>query len=238
MRINLIFALSMKHCNNFCVFSYSLEIELYRMKKNIGLFLVSFVLLFAGCSSEPEENSNNDEPIAEQTRIAIETLFDETRFPSDTVLNLLHELNICDPNQLNLNNADTPACDPKFFKLFTFEDGKSMHDSFLLLARAGTHGYGLRRLYVFQRVNDQLVQVNRFMANLIEKRKTQSGTWDLILRFTDGEQNFFNCLYSWKEGKYQFKKVEQINDSDVKAEFQDEMNIEISQLILKNGMEI
>lgn len=203
--------------------------------KIISLSLLTFILL--ACKSKIEEKPKK-RVFNAPTQENIETLFDQTSFESDTMMRLLEEINICDKNQKNLDDLNTPACDPSLFRFFTYTKDKNLNDAFLLLTKAGTHGYMLRRLFVFQREHGKIVQVNRFFANLIGKRKTAGNYEDLILRFTDGEDNFFNCLYSWNKNKYEFRKVEEINDSRVKAQLQDSMNVEIHKLIVANGMEI
>lgn len=203
----------------------------------ISFFSLLFILI--SCKSgETDESIQPERVVKESNSELIETLFDQNTFQSDTVLRLLKELNMCDSLQKNLKNADTPACDPKFFRVIPYSKDENLEDAFMVLTRAGVHGYALRRLFVFQRVNGKLVQVNRFVANIIGKQKTQISQDDLILRFKDKDDNFFNCLYAWTQGKYQFRKVVQINDATVKPEFQDSMNVEISKMLQSNGMEI
>jgi hypothetical protein len=206
--------------------------------KNIKLILfgLAFLLAFNACKTEPEEKKKREFKAPEQENI--ETLFENDLFESDSMQFLLKEINICDEKQEDLTNLISPACHPKFFRFFSYAKNEKLEDAFLLLTKAGTHGYKLRRLYVFQREHGQLVQVNRFFANLIAKRNTKGNYDDLVLRFTDGEDNFFNCLYSWNRDKYEFRKVEEINESRVKAQFQDSMNVEIHKMIMDNGMEL
>lgn len=209
------------------------------MYKLFFLFVFSSVLVLTSCK---DQEGLNDEDLptkqAAPTTENIETLFSENVAFTDTMMNLLLEINICDPQQMDKKNLQVPACDPSLFRFFTFDHQANLNDAFLLLAKSGTHGYAIRRLFVFQREHGKLIQVNRFMANLIGKRATATGKDDLVLRFSDTESNFFNCVYSWKDRKYQFRKVEQINDANVKAEFQDSMNVEISKFIIDNALEI
>ena len=115
-----------------------------------------------------------------------------------------------------------------------------MKDAFVLLIKSRVQGFPLRRVLVFEREGKELVKVNGFVANLIGKRKSASKHDDLILRFNDqvgqGEVVFYNCLYVWKDKRYVFKQVEQINDANIKSQFQDSMNVEIETVITKNRM--
>ena len=84
----------------------------------------------------------------------------------------------------------------------------------MVLIKAETAGFPLRRLLVFQRERGELVKANGFVANLIGRVPTESGYDDLVLRFWDkdeaGFKIWYNCLFGWKEGKYEFKYVETI----------------------------
>lgn len=166
----------------------------------------------------------------------IEVLFDETAFANPKMVKLLQELNICDPNQKDLSDYNNPACIPDFFKFFPFIENVPVENAFLLLVKSRVHGYNVRRLFVFQREAGQLVQVNRFIANLIGTRKSATKHDDLILRFFDQDANSFNCLYTWQGNKYAFSAVEEINDSHVKATFQDSMNVEINKVLIDNQL--
>lgn len=203
------------------------------MKKLIILILV--ISFIASCKNEPK--MNNDEQknkgIEQKDSANIEILFDETSFSSTTELALLKELGfgMCDPNQKDLSNYKIPACHPKFFKILPYNKSISLKNGFLLLVKSMVHDFPLRRLFVFQRIDGKLVKVNGFIANLIGKRMSTNTYEDLILRFRDEEQNFFNCVYVWNNNHYEYKWVEQINDANIKAVYQDSMNIEIQKMI-------
>ena len=77
---------------------------------------------------------------------------------------------------------------------------------------------------------------------LIEERKSPSGYNDLVIRFPDniqGNITYYNCLFRWKEGKYENMNFEVIDEDvprRVKAEFIDSMGIEIKKILDKNDM--
>jgi hypothetical protein len=208
-------------------------------------FTLLLFLLFA-CKTENSKEKNNSIKVeSEKIKLDkknkltnIEVLFDEKNFKTDVELNLLKELGLgmCNPNEKDLSNFKNPACDAKFFKFFTFKVNQPLKNSFILLVKAMVHDFPLRRVFVFQRINNKLVKVNGFIANLIGKRKSKTMNEDLILRFSDQDQNHFNCVYSWKNNHYEYVKVEAINDSPIKENFQDSMNLEIQKVIEMNRM--
>lgn len=210
------------------------------MKFSLVLNFILLFFLFA-CKSEVKEVKPivKIKKVGDQTNI--ETLFDQTTFPSADEPKLLKELEICNVKQRDLQNHLDPACNPKFFRFFPFVENKKLKDAFLLQIKARVNEFPLRRLLVFEREKGVLVKVNGFVANLIGTRVSKTKHDDLILRFNDnaggGDIIFYNCLYQWENNHYVFKKIEQINDANVKPEFQDSMNVVIADVIKNNRME-
>ncbi|MES2587687.1 MAG: hypothetical protein V4622_01830 [Bacteroidota bacterium] len=205
------------------------------------LIFFSISLFISSCSEEIEDNNpdeikKNEEVSKEEN---IEVLFNETTFSDASSLKLLKELGhgICNPVEKDEHNFLNPPCSSKFFKLFDFKENTKIDDAFILLIKSNVHNFPLRRVYIYQRENGKLVKVNSFVANLIGKRKSNTAYQDLILRFVDKDQNHFNCVYAWKNMHYEYDRVEQINDANIKAEFQDSMNLEILKVIEDNGMQ-
>jgi hypothetical protein len=210
------------------------------MKINL-LYILLFFVLFS-CKSGEENKNDEKENIEIQEKIEtqenIEVLFDENTFEEKESITLLKELGagICIPLEKDEENYLKPACSSKFFKLMPYKNDAPLKDAFLLLIKARVHDFPLRRVYIFQRENGKLIKVNSFVANIIGKRKSKTVYDDLILRFSDVDKNHFNCLFVWRNNHYEYSGVEQINDSNVKAEFQDSMNVEILKVIEDNGM--
>ncbi len=205
------------------------------MKYLLPLFISA--ILFS-CSSNHGEKPEPlvKEPIVQDDEKEIMVLFNEKEFSDPKMSELLNELKICNPMQKDLNNASEPACDPRFFHIMPFIDNQPIENAFLLVIRAGVHDWPLRRVLVYQRDQGKLVLVNTFVATLIGTKKSSTGHDDLVLRFQDEYQNMFNCVYKWKENRYQYSSVSEINDSKVKASLQDSMNIEIANVINDNKM--
>jgi len=199
-------------------------------------FLLMLVF-FSGCKDEPQDLPvkiiDNQEVKNEQN---IEILFDEVKFSDPKMLDLLYELKICDANQKDLNNAIQPACNPKFFHVLPYIENEKIENAFILVIRSGVHDWPLRRALVYQREQGKLVLVNTFVAHLIGMRKSTSGHDDLVLQFFDEYENRLQCLYKWKENRYQYVRVEKIEGSNIKNELQDSMNVEIAKVIRDNKM--
>lgn len=209
----------------------------------IKLFIfISTIYFLSSCKSESADSDVNSQTnIKKNEQTDIETLFDQTTFSSEVEPKLLKELEICNVSQRDLENHFDPACNPKFFRFFQFIENKALENAFLLQIKARVNDFPLRRLLVFERDKGVLVKVNGFVANLIGTRISKTKHHDLILRFNDnvspGDIIFYNCLYQWEDKHYVFKKIEQINDANIKPEFQDSMNTVISNIIKNNRME-
>ncbi len=212
------------------------------MMKYTFLFLASFILF--SCKPDPESseiktdsNSGEDYEKPENLDKNIEILFDETSFKNDKIPGLLKELNICKADQTNLNNATEPACDPKFFHFETYTEGVALENAFIVVIRAGVHDWPVRRTMVYSRENGKLILVNTFIGNLVGKLKSPSGKFDLVLQFFDEYENRLECIYKWKEGRYQYNSISRIEGSKIKKEMQDSMNVEIYKVLKDNKLD-
>jgi hypothetical protein len=211
--------------------------------KKIFVYLSLFsTITFLNCCKEEIKDLPKDNKLVKEVvdKNNIEVLFDETNFGDNESANLLKELGygICNPAEIDEKNLGNPPCSPKFFKFFPFKDKTPMRNSFVLLIKANVHNFPLRRIYIYQREEGKLVKVNSFVANLIGKRPSSSSEYqDLVLRFSDVDQNHFNCIYVWKDNHYVYDRVEAINDAKIRKQFQDSMNVEILKVIEQNGMQ-
>jgi hypothetical protein len=151
----------------------------------------------------------------------ISTDFNLNTFTQGSEPRLLHEIGICDTLTLKDNNLDEPACSPRFFRFFPLKNNTDFQNGFMLLVRSDVHAFPTRRLLIFQRESNQLVQVNGFNGYLIERRKSKTEYDDIVIRFFerfDKQIYFYHCLFSWDQGKYNYVKCEEINDQKVKVE--------------------
>jgi hypothetical protein len=117
-----------------------------------------------------------------------------------------------------------------------------MKDGFILLTKAGVNSFPIRRIYVFEREKGELIKVNGFNGNLIERRPSKSGYDDLVIRFPDNISNdliYYNCLFQWKNGTYEYQYCEEIDEGmprKVKKAYVDSMGTVIKGILDKNNM--
>lgn len=209
------------------------------------LYLVPVFALLTACGDDTEdpisiERRGSDKDAEVDNTIS--TDFNENVFTSKVEGELLKELHLCDPKATSDDDPKHPTCSPKFFRFFKLNDHTPLKDGFKLLIKAGVNGFPLRRLLVFEREGDVLVKLNGFNGNLIEERKATSGYNDLLIRFPDNINDnitYYNCLFRWKDGKYNYVNCEVIDEDvprKIKAEFMDSMGVEIKKILDKNEM--
>ncbi len=201
------------------------------------------IFMWQGCNRQTEED--DDLGIIKQPLVVdntISTDFGTNTFSSGVEAKLLKELKICNPKAVSDTSELDPACSPKFFRFFKLAKNIKLNDGFMLLVKAGVNGFPLRRLLVFERENGNLVKLNGFNGNLIERRNSATGYDDLIIRFADNQDGmliYFNCLFQWENGRYEYKYCEEIDENGparIKAEFRDSMGVEIKKILDKNNM--
>ena len=214
------------------------------MMKN--LIVVLMLLLVACGRTEKEKDTTNNTDNQNSGEIEhIETLFDETEFPSDIHSELLQELEICDT--IYSEAALCATCTPDYFKISDYKQGTKTQDAFLLQIKALTVLKGqntplpMRHLFVFERVNGSLIKVNGFRGNLIATRESGLGAKDLIVRFYIPEDEaFLNCLFEWNGEQYKFKSVEAIHGAgghgSVKEALKDSVSKEVYNSLMSNSM--
>ena len=208
------------------------------------LLLLILPAVFFACTEEKTDDNESPEGKTEETVVdnTLSTDFNSNKFSSDIEAKLLKELKICNPKAPSDTSELNPGCSPKFFRFFKLSKKIKLNDGFMLLVKAGVNGFPLRRFLIFERENGQLVKLNGFNGNLIEQRPTASGYDDLIIRFpenAEGSLIYFNCLFSWENGKYEYKYCEEIDENGpakILPQYRDSMAIEIKKVLVKNNM--
>jgi hypothetical protein len=171
--------------------------------------------------------------------IEISTDFSLNEFNLGSEKKLLKELKICDSTMKDDNSLERPSCSPRFFRFFPLKYKKSLSEGFILLVRSGVNGFPVRRLLVFERANGKLINTNRFIGYIIEKRKQANGYDDIVVRFFERYENqkyFYHCLYSWKNGKYEFVRCEEINSERIKPELVDSVSVEVQKILNEKNL--
>ena len=149
--------------------------------KQLIIATLTLILVFS-CSEEEKKpfQHADHKPTVDNT---ISTDFGANTFSSSgEEIKLLKELHICDPKAASDTDELHPSCSPRFFRFFKLNKKSSLSSGFVLLVKAGVNGFPLRRVLVFQRENDQLVKLNGFNGNLIERRPSNSGYDDLVAK--------------------------------------------------------
>ena len=177
----------------------------------------------------------------EKTEIQlIETDFNANTFSGTTEIELLKELGVCDSTAPNDNNLDRPSCSPRFFRFFNYKKNADLRNNFILLVRSGVNGFPARRLLVFVRENGELVKTNGFIGYIIEKRRIKNKLHDdIVIRFYEKyyeQKYFYNCLFSWKDQRFEFVKCEAINDIAIKPKVVDSVSIEINKILIEKQL--
>jgi hypothetical protein len=212
------------------------------MKHFKHLFIACVLVLVAVACEETNDDIKIGRNPVQTVDNTISTDFNANQFSSKTEASLLKELKICNVNAPNDTDEKNPACSPKFFRFFPLAKNIPLNNGFILLVKAGVGGHPLRRILIFQREKGILVKLNGFNGNLIEQRPSKSGFNDIVVRFPDNIDNsliYYNCLFQWKNGKYEYKHCEVIDEGrprNVKAEFIDSMGVEIKKILDKNNM--
>ena len=214
------------------------------MKKNQFLIPIVIIVLAALVTgyfyTKKPAKKKVDKP-KEKTEIQlIETDFNANTFSGTTEIELLKELGVCDSTAPNDNNLDRPSCSPRFFRFFNYKKNTELRNNFILMLRSGVNGFPARRLLIFERENGKLVKTNGFIGYIIEKRAAKNTLYDdIVIRFYEKyyeQKYFYNCLFSWKDQRYEFVKCEAINDIAIKPAVVDSVSIEINKILIEKQL--
>jgi len=219
------------------------------MKKNqvlIPILMIVLAALVTGYFYFKKLAKKKVDKTKENTEIQlIETDFITNTFSGTTEIELLKELRVCDSTAPNDKNLDRPSCSPRFFRFFSYKKNAELRNNFILLVRSGVNGFPARRLLIFARENGQLVKTNGFIGYIIEKRRIKNKLHDdIVIRFYEkyyDQKYFYNCLFSWKDQRYEFVKCEAIGappkgDEAIKPELIDSVSSEIYKILIEKQL--
>lgn len=184
-------------------------------------------------------NKQIDEPekkikIEKTAGILISTDFHTNAFSSIEEAIVLKELKLCDTTIQTSQDPNRPACTANFFRVFPLKKDLSIAQGCMVLMKAGVNHFPVRRFIVYEKEGDQMVQANGFIGYPIEFRAHLDTYDDVVVRFFEryeGQKYFYNCLFTWKQKRYQFVRCEQINDAAIKPEKQQQVSTEILQIL-------
>jgi len=219
--------------------------------KRTSVFIAFVCVVFFVVSCKNAESPENTDATHKQDNPSIEAfeqkeiLFDRADFSDEKSKELLREINICSDEYRDENGRVVTPCSPEFFHFLPLRSTLVLEQGFILVVRANTGGFGLRRVLVFEREQGTLVKVNGFVANVIGVYPRENTNDDLLLRFIDkidGSDVFYHCIFQWENGRYVFKTVEAIHEpagnfyGKVKVDIKDSLSTEIHKILVENQM--
>jgi hypothetical protein len=216
-------------------------------KKQVYILLILLIIAIIGVfiNNKVNNKKKKEKPEVNVEIQLIETDFITNTFSGTTEIELLKELGVCDSTAPNDNNLDRPSCSPRFFRFFNYKKNAELRNNFILLVRSGVNGFPARRLLIFARENGQLVKTNGFIGYIIEKRRIKNKLHDdIVIRFYEkyyDQKYFYNCLFSWKDQRYEFVKCEAIGappkgDEAIKPELIDSVSSEIYKILIEKQL--
>lgn len=198
------------------------------------LFALLVVLYFYLTTDFEEVEPLNNKKVEKVEGVQISTDFNTNTFTSKEEPHILKELQLCDTTIQWSDDLNRPSCTPNFFRVFPLKKGLAINQGCMVLLKAGVNQFPVRRFVVYEREGKELIQANGFIGYPIEFRPNKQSYDDVVIRFFEryqGEKYFYNCLFTWKQGRYQYVCCEQINDANIKSEKQKEVSAQILQIL-------
>ena len=166
--------------------------------------------------------------------VQISTDFNTNTFSSKDEPKVLKDLKLCDSSVQWSEDLLRPSCTPNYFRVFPLKKGLDIAQGCMVLLKAGVNGFPVRRFVVYEKEGAEMVQANGFIGYPIEFRPQAKTYDDVVIRFFEryeGQKYFYNCLFTWKQNRYQYVRCEQINDANIKPEKQAQVSAEILQIL-------
>jgi hypothetical protein len=205
----------------------------------VALTLVAFFIIRSKKAQDQVDDIKKSKPTIKVKGQEISTDFNINTFKSQKESLLLKQLKLCDSTIQMSRDLNRPSCTPNFFRVFPLKKGLDLTQGCMVLMKAGVNHFPVRRFVIYEREGTQLVQANGFIGYPIELRPNPNGYDDIVIRFFEryqGEKYFYNCLFTWKQHRYQYVCCEQINDSDIKPEKQKEVSAEIWKILYEKQL--
>jgi hypothetical protein len=198
------------------------------------LFVLLVVLYFINDSRFESSNPKKKTEVEKAEGVQISTDFNTNTFSSKEDAKTLKDLKLCDSTIQWSEDLNRPSCTPNYFRVFPLKKGLDIAQGCMVLLKAGVNGFPVRRFVVYEREGSQMVQANGFIGYPIEFRPQAKTYDDVVIRFFEryeGQKYFYNCLFTWKQNRYQYVCCEQINDADIKPAKQKQVSAEILQIL-------
>ena len=201
----------------------------------IGILFALLVVLFFTVKYLNQQDKPKPVKKKETVKgIQISTDFNTNSFSSKNEANLLKNLGLCDSTINWSEDLDRPSCTPNFFRVFPLKKGLDIAQGCMVLMKAGVNHFPVRRFVIYEKEGAQMIQANGFIGYPIEFRPQDQNYDDVVIRFFEryeGQKYFYNCLFTWKQNRYQYVRCEQINDANIKPEKQAQVSAEILKIL-------
>lgn len=201
----------------------------------IGVLMAILLVIYYFNDSRNTLDEDPKKPTIEKTEgVQVSTDFNTNTFESKVEPKVLKDLNLCDSTIQWSDDLLRPSCTPNYFRVFPLKKGLDVAQGCMVLLKAGVNGFPVRRFVVYEREGKEMVQANGFIGYPIEFRPQAQTYDDVVIRFFErfeGQKYFYNCLFTWKQNRYQYVRCEQINDANIKPEKQAQVSAEILQIL-------
>jgi hypothetical protein len=201
----------------------------------IGVLMALLLVIYYFNVSRNTLDEDPKKPTIEKTEgVQVSTDFNTNTFESKAEPKVLKDLNLCDSTIQWSDDLLRPSCTPNYFRVFPLKKGLDVAQGCMVLLKAGVNGFPVRRFVVYEREGKEMVQANGFIGYPIEFRPQAQTYDDVVIRFFErfeGQKYFYNCLFTWKQNRYQYVRCEQINDANIKPEKQAQVSAEILQIL-------
>jgi hypothetical protein len=174
------------------------------------LFALLVVLYFINDSRFEIYNPKKKSKVEKVKGIQVSTDFNTNTFTSKEDAKTLKDLRFCDSTVQWSEDVNRPSCTPNFFRVFPLKKGLDLSQGCMVLLKAGVNGFPVRRFVVYEKEGTQMVQANGFIGYPIEFRPQAKTYDDVVIRFFEryeGQKYFYNCLFTWKQNRYQARKA-------------------------------
>ncbi|MEY3100853.1 MAG: hypothetical protein RIS63_1757 [Bacteroidota bacterium] len=200
-----------------------------------GILFVLLVVLFFTVKYLNQQDKPKQVKKKETTKgIQISTDFNTSSFSNKNEAIILKNLRLCDSTIDWSEDLNRPSCTPNFFRVFPLKKGLDIAQGCMVLMKAGVNHFPVRRFVIYEKEGAQMIQANGFIGYPIEFRPQDQNYDDVVIRFFEryeGQKYFYNCLFTWKQNRYQYVRCEQINDANIKPEKQAQVSAEILKIL-------
>ena len=200
-----------------------------------GILFVLLVVLFFTVKYLNQQDKPKQVKKKETIKgIQISTDFNTNSFSNKNEAIILKNLRLCDSTIDWSEDLNRPSCTPNFFRVFPLKKGLDIAQGCMVLMKAGVNHFPVRRFVIYEKEGAQMIQANGFIGYPIEFRPQDKNYDDVVIRFFEryeGQKYFYNCLFTWKQNRYQYVRCEQINDANIKPEKQAQVSAEILKIL-------